>query len=96
MRNRTSHVDVTRWAAGYPPSSQLGKLGFPGGGCGVDLRRSGFGVSVPPRGASRCSPWFPAGSGTRMARFLRFVRSLAELGPEVPEPQPTTASYNDG
>lgn len=78
------------------PRHQLGKLGFLGGGCCADLWRSGVGALVASGVGSRCSPWFPAGSGTRMARSLRLDRSLAELGPGVSEPQPTTVSHDGG
>lgn len=75
---------------------QLGKLGFLRGSCFADLRRSGVGALVASGAGPRCSPRFPAGSGTRMARSLRLERPLAKLDPEAPEPQPTTVSHDGG
>jgi hypothetical protein len=51
-----------------PGGYELGKLGFLGGGCFADLRWSGVGASTASGVSARCSPWFPAGSGTHLAR----------------------------
>lgn len=63
---------------GHRVSPQLGKLVFLGGGCWADLRRTGVGTLVALRVGPRCSPWLPAGSGTRMARALDLVCPFAE------------------
>lgn len=78
--------------SGDRKSTQLGFLGF---GCRTDLRRIGVGVPAGPVASPRCSPSFPAGSGTRMARSFRLARLLAELGLGTLGPQPPTFNHDD-
>lgn len=47
-----------------PTTSQLRKLGFLDGGFWADLRWSRVGALAVSGASPRCSPWFPAGSGT--------------------------------
>jgi hypothetical protein len=65
-------------------SHQLGKLGLPGDECRGDLRRSTIDAWSADCLDAQCSPWFPARSGTGLARSKQ-RSGMAGVGLLAPE-----------